>query len=256
MLRTKGETNAMALRPGDPIDARAEHLIALVRDGARLADAARAYGLSAERVRQILREGGMTARDLPGRADRGRDRRFAPADELAPVIEAMWREGMLCHEIAMVFDVSAEAVHRLIGERVPAHDRTAQAAARVEDERSKGERLLHGIRKAAIALAETRGVDPAHRRRAQARLDGWLAAYSQLTPIAEAPAEPTSASAEGAPFEPLTATELRGELERFRAALRAARLRESTITAYLFGSSLFVRWLAGEYVPRERQVRN
>lgn len=31
--------------------------------------------------------------------------------------------------------------------------------------------------------------------------------------------------------------------------LRAAGLRESTIHSYLMGSTLFVRWLAGDYVP-------
>jgi transposase len=247
-----GGLDTRAGGPAGYIDARTEHLIALVRDGARLEDAARPYGLSAERVRQILREGGVTARDLPGRAERGRDRRFAPACELAPVIEAMWREGMLCHEIAMLFDVSGEAVHRLICERVPARDRVAQAARRVEDERSQEERLLQGVRKAAIALTETRGIDPAHRRRAQARVEGWLAAHSQLSPAPVPTPPPTADSAATSASEPLTTAELRGELERFRAALRAAGLRGSTITAYLHGSSLFVRWLAGEYVPRAK----
>ena len=236
------------------MDARTEHLVALVQDGARLEDAARAYGLSGERVRQILREGGMTARDLPGRGERRRSRRFAPACELAPVIEAMWREGMLCHEIAMVLDVSGEAVHRLIGERVPARDRAAQAAARVEDERSADERLLQSIRKAATALADTHGIDPAHRSRARARVDGWLAAHSQLTSMPVPPPEPTGASAATSP-SPLIEAELRRQLERFRAALRAGGLRESTINAYLFGSSLFVRWLAGEYVPQGKFKR-
>lgn len=41
-----------------------------------------------------------------------------------------------------------------------------------------------------------------------------------------------------------------GELERFRADLRAAGLRASTIEQYLTGSTLFVRWLCGDYVPR------
>ena len=230
------------------MDARTEHLIALVRDGARLEDAARAYGLSAERVRQILREGGMTARDLPGRAEQGRGRRFAPACELSPVIEAMWREGMLCHEIAMVFDVSGEAVHSLIRERLPARDIAAQAEKRAAEKRSDDERLLQGVRTASTALAETPGIDPAHRHRAQARVQGWLAAHSQLTSI---PVPPRKATAASAP-DPLSAAQLRGELERFRASLRAGGLRQATIAAYLHGSSLFVRWLAGEYVPRGR----
>ncbi len=47
----------------------------------------------------------------------------------------------------------------------------------------------------------------------------------------------------------MSETELRGELDRFRADLCAAGLREATVHSYLMGSSLFVRWLAGDYVP-------
>ena len=43
--------------------------------------------------------------------------------------------------------------------------------------------------------------------------------------------------------------DLRSELDRFKAELRAGGLKESTVHAYLLGSSLFVRWLAGDYVP-------
>ncbi|MDQ3648109.1 MAG: hypothetical protein M3433_05925 [Actinomycetota bacterium] len=42
---------------------------------------------------------------------------------------------------------------------------------------------------------------------------------------------------------------LRGKLDAFKGELRAAGLREATIHSYLVGSSRFVRWLAGEYVP-------
>ncbi len=42
-------------------------------------------------------------------------------------------------------------------------------------------------------------------------------------------------------------------LERFKARLGAGGLSRSTISAYLVGSSIFVRWLAGEYVPRGRR---
>ncbi len=44
-------------------------------------------------------------------------------------------------------------------------------------------------------------------------------------------------------------TELRAELKRFRYALRTAGLKEATVHHYLMGSTLFVRWLAGDYVP-------
>lgn len=49
---------------------------------------------------------------------------------------------------------------------------------------------------------------------------------------------------------PWTVEELQAELERFKAELRAAGLRESTVFSYLNGSSMFVRWLAGTYAPR------
>lgn len=47
----------------------------------------------------------------------------------------------------------------------------------------------------------------------------------------------------------MSETDLRGQLRRFGAELRAAGLRESTVHSYLTGSSLFVRWIAGEYAP-------
>ncbi len=56
--------------------------------------------------------------------------------------------------------------------------------------------------------------------------------------------ETTSASSAG-----VAPADLRAELERFEHDLRAGGLRESTVHSYLMGSSLFVRWLAGEYVP-------
>ena len=231
------------------MDARTEHLIALVQDGARLEDAARAYGISGERVRQILKEGGMTARDLPGRAQKRRTQRPELENELAPVIEAMWREGMFVHEIARVFDVSCEAVHRLVCERLPASDRDTLTAGRLEDTRSADERLSQAMRKAALALGEAPGIDPDHRRRAQAVVDGWLAAYVQLATPAAPPSMPAEAPSAS---ERRDAEELRADLERFKTVLAAGGLSGSTIHAYLFGSSLFVRWLAGEYVPRGR----
>lgn len=46
-----------------------------------------------------------------------------------------------------------------------------------------------------------------------------------------------------------TAVELETELERFERELRAARLKESTVRTYVDRSSIFVRWLAGDYQP-------
>lgn len=48
---------------------------------------------------------------------------------------------------------------------------------------------------------------------------------------------------------PASAADLVGELDRFKQELRAAGLRESTVHSYLMGSSLFVRWLTGDYLP-------
>jgi hypothetical protein len=239
------------------MDARTEHLIALVKDGARLGDAGRVYGISGERVRQILKGGGISPSELPGRGERRRGERLAIAPGLAPVIEAMWRAGMLSHEIAEVFDASCEAVHQLICERVSRADRSAQAAARRDDERAADERLLHGVRAAADLLASSAAIDPDDRRHACAAINGWLAARSQLSGSASAPspAELTATAAPTSPSERLSPADLRGELRRFEDRLRASRLRESTIQAYLLGSSLFVRWLAGDYSPRGRPER-
>jgi len=46
-----------------------------------------------------------------------------------------------------------------------------------------------------------------------------------------------------------SASEFQAELAQFSHALRAAGLKEATIHSYLTGSSRFVRWLAGDYVP-------
>ena len=52
-----------------------------------------------------------------------------------------------------------------------------------------------------------------------------------------------------------TTSELQAELDRFKAELRRAGLRESTIHAYLSGSSMFVRWLADDYAPGPGRAR-
>ena len=238
------------------MDARTEHLIALVKDGARLADAARVYGISGERVRQILKEGGMSARDLPGRAEKPRSPRFDLARELAPVIEAMWREGMLYHEIATVLDVSCGDVHRLVCERVPADERNAHTAWRLEAGRSSDERLLAGMRTAAGALTEAGSIKEGYRRHLQAVIDGWLVAHAQLTDASATSApQPTASTDPTPPSKSPSPADLRTELDRFKAGLRARGLKESTINAYMLGSSLFVRWLAGDYLPRRPRAQ-
>jgi hypothetical protein len=46
-----------------------------------------------------------------------------------------------------------------------------------------------------------------------------------------------------------TIADLRRELARFEAELRAAGLAENSVRTYVGRSEYFVRWLAGEYVP-------
>jgi hypothetical protein len=47
-----------------------------------------------------------------------------------------------------------------------------------------------------------------------------------------------------------TLDELKKELTTFEAELRAARLRETSVRTYVDRSSIFLRWLAGDYHPR------
>lgn len=230
------------------MDLRTEQLIALVKDGATLKDAGSVYGISGERVRQILKEAGLGPRELPGRAGKPPSTRSADPRELAQVIQAMWREGMLSHEIAEVFDISSAAVHRLICERVVPAGRPAQTAGRLQDGSSSDERLVRAMREAACVLAEATGMNADERRNAQAVIDGWLAAHREPKSAASA-AEHAGPRASVPVSGPLSPGDLRAQLERFKEELRAGGLRESTIHSYLCGSRLFVRWLAGEYVP-------
>ena len=203
-------------------------------------------------MRQLLLAGGITARELPGRARKAPSEARVHPRELAPVIEAMWREGMLCHEIADVFGITCVPVHALICERIPDAERGERVRRRLSDTRPANERLVGAVRKAAAVLADAPEVELEHRWRAQALVAGWLAAYAQLAVVigaaSRAAAEPGTAARSR--FECSAPLDLSLELDGFRADLRAAGLRESTIHAYLGGSSLFVRWLSGDYVPR------
>jgi hypothetical protein len=46
-----------------------------------------------------------------------------------------------------------------------------------------------------------------------------------------------------------TIADLRVELARFEAELRASGMKENSVKTYVGRSQYFVRWLAGEYVP-------
>lgn len=52
-----------------------------------------------------------------------------------------------------------------------------------------------------------------------------------------------------------TIEELHAELGRFEAALRAAGLTESSIHTYTDRSARFLRWLTGDYQPRDVRSR-
>jgi hypothetical protein len=44
-----------------------------------------------------------------------------------------------------------------------------------------------------------------------------------------------------------TVSEVQQELDRFETEARQAGLKENTVRTYVYRSSIFVRWLAGEY---------
>ncbi len=45
--------------------------------------------------------------------------------------------------------------------------------------------------------------------------------------------------------------ELRAKLGQFEAELRAAGLAENSIRTYVDRSEIFLRWLVGDYMPRQ-----
>lgn len=57
---------------------------------------------------------------------------------------------------------------------------------------------------------------------------------------------------EAVPHQCWTIDELRGELRRFEKELVAAGKAPNTVQTYVGRSDVFVRWLAGEYRPREQ----
>lgn len=77
--------------------------------------------------------------------------------------------------------------------------------------------------------------------------DGALPASDAVADRVEDAEPPVPGHAASAPR--LSPADLHDELQRFKAELRAAGLRESTVFSYLNGSTLFVRWLSGDYAP-------
>lgn len=112
------------------------------------------------------------------------------------------------------------------------------------------------VRQAAGVVAAAPLMTPGERRHAEGVIDGWLVAHGQLTADNGTSPPRLNDGEEGAPSsERSSQAELRRGLERFEAGLRAAGLRQSTISAYVLGCSLFVRWLSGDYVPPPRRGR-
>jgi hypothetical protein len=243
------------------LETRTERLIAAVESGATLEDAARMYGITRERVRQILKKEGVTAHQLPGRREKIRRRRLALQRELAPAIEAMWREGMLNQDIAKIVGISRQGVEAIIHERVPRDQRISRTALTISDGRPADERFLQGLRAAAKVLGQMPSAENYDHARAQGLIDGWLAARQERVtgaradrPEADAAMPEASEESTGTGSPPASAgvdpsTDLRIELDGFRTALRAGGLGHATVHSYLVGSTLFVRWLAGEYIP-------
>lgn len=178
------------------MDARSRHLIALVQDGATLGEAAGVYGISGERVRQLLQQEGVRI----GRRARAERRRFSRDDCAA----ALRRVADLVGHPPTEEEYKA---YRL--EREPTSDTIG---------------LRYGgcwVAREAITAGDGGDGRPAEAMGRQAN-------RGELPPI----------------------TDLALQLDCFRKELRAAGLRASTIHQYLAGSSLFVRWLASDYMSR------
>jgi hypothetical protein len=77
-------------------------------------------------------------------------------------------------------------------------------------------------------------------------------------PTADPPRTNVAAISTLAPGPPVTAAggqryspaELRAELRRFEHQLRAAGLKETSVTTYIDRTSRFLKWLEGDYQPR------
>ena len=151
---------------------RTKHLVALVKDGATLAEAGRVYGIRRERVRQILKQEGISVTALPDRNARRRGRRQAIRRGLWPTIEAMWDEGMTHDQIAAALDTPRKTVRELVCEFIPREERIARTAEKLRDRRSPDESTLQALRDAARMLGRTPGQTAYDRLRREQLVDG------------------------------------------------------------------------------------
>jgi len=180
---------------------RDEHLVALVKEGATLDQAGSHFGISRERVRQILQREGIKVGELPGRMEARRRLRRQRLGESAPAIETMWREGMTYEEIARELGVSPRPVKELIYERVSREERLARRAQKNSDQkRSPEEWALQALRDAARILGRTPSSHTYDELQAKGPIDGprsttittrfgWAAAceLSGITPNPRSP---------------------------------------------------------------------
>jgi len=153
--------------------ARDEHLVAFVKEGATLGEAGSRFGISRERVRQILKREGIKVGELPARKQARARRRLGRLRESAPAVEAMWRKGMTYEEIARELGLSLRPVKELIYERVSREERLARGAQKNSDRsRSPEEWALQALRDAARILGRTPSSHTYDELRAKGLIDG------------------------------------------------------------------------------------
>jgi DNA-binding CsgD family transcriptional regulator len=145
----------------------------LVKAGASLGEAGSRFGISRERVRQVLEREGIRAAALPGRKEARARRRLHRVRENAKAIEAMWREGMTHEEIARELGLSPGGVKELIHEVISREERLARGARKNSDrQQSPEEWALRALQDAARILERTPSSRAYDRLRTKGLIDG------------------------------------------------------------------------------------
>jgi hypothetical protein len=160
-------------RGRNPPGSRTRQLIDLVKGGATLEEAGSGFGITRQRVRQILKDEGVDVRALPGRSAAVAQRRLARVRERGPVIDAMWQQGMSCPQIARSLGLSERAVKQVVHERVSYEQRLARAAQKhSERSRMPDEWVIEALRDAARILGRTPSCRAYARLRSGGLIDG------------------------------------------------------------------------------------
>ena len=165
----------MAAEPRKPPggQTRDKHLVALVKAGASLGEAGSHFGISRERVRQVLEREGIRAGSLPGRKEARARRRLHRVRENTKAIEAMWREGMTHEEIARELSLSPGGVKELIHEVISREERLARGARKNSHrQQSPEDWALRALRDAAQILERTPSSRAYDRLRTKGLIDG------------------------------------------------------------------------------------